>query len=682
MGSPPFLTITFIIISLASHASITIAADTLSPAQNLTDGQTLVSSNQRFELGFFAPGRSSNRYLGIWYHNLPLTVVWVANKANPVPDSSGSLILTSNGVLLLRNSSMGLLWSTNQTITAKSPVLQLLDTGNLVVTESDGNSFLWESFDNMSDTLLPGMKLGWDLQINLNRFMRSWKSSDDPSDGDFSFSLDPPESPQLVLRRGSQKQYRWGPFDGNRFSGSNELRANPVFQPLFVYNADEVYYEFQQLDESVLSRFQVTPLGLVRYFTWRLGSSTEWSMMVTLNRDYCDSYGMCGPYGNCYSDDPNCRCLDGFMPTSPQDWRLVDWKGGCTRKYELNCSNRDGFVRYTGLKLPDNSTVWPNFSQSPEVCRAQCLRTCDCMACANIDVHGNGSRCVVWLGQLVDMRSFPNGGEELYIRMAHAELGTTTGDLNALQQPCGTKKAEEQFKDNNPGDRLDCQKHIRHHNPDLHTSGKSSGGEAIASAKRKKLAVKISVIGELPNGKEIAVKRLSQNSGQGLKELKNEVILIAKLQHRNLVKLLGCCIQGEESISEEKKVAALDEALQHSFGDCARTALSSSRLQAWKLWNEEHPLELMDTLLEESYVPNEVVRCIHVALLCVQQRAEDRPTMSNVVFMLSNEGAELPQPKEPGFPTESSAKKAESSSTGQTSNPTANDMTITAVDGR
>ena len=72
--------------------------------------------------------------------------------------------------------------------------------------------------------------------------------------------------------------------------------------------------------------------------------------------------------------------------------------------------------------------------------------------------------------------------------------------------------------------------------------------------------------------------------------------------------------------------------------------------QAWQLWNEGRGLELIDpTILDESYPPSKVLRCIHVGLLCVQDQASNRPTMLDVVTMLSNETHQLFPPKQPAF---------------------------------
>ena len=73
-------------------------------------------------------------------------------------------------------------------------------------------------------------------------------------------------------------------------------------------------------------------------------------------------------------------------------------------------------------------------------------------------------------------------------------------------------------------------------------------------------------------------------------------------------------------------------------------------MQAWQLWNEGQALQLMDPLLANSSQSIEVLKCIHIGLLCVQQDPANRPTMSSVVVMLgSNSIATLLQPTQPAF---------------------------------
>ncbi|KAL6198033.1 hypothetical protein ACLB2K_027825 [Fragaria x ananassa] len=163
MGYP--LLLAFCYILLSSNSLISIAVDTLRPNQVLTNEQTLVSSSQRFELGFFTPGSSNNSFLGIWYKNiLPLTAVWVANRNDPIVpgSSSASLSLSSFGFWISTNESLNL-WSVNVSVASNSPILQLLDDGNLILRNESGADdaeglVIWQSFDYITDTLLPGIK--------------------------------------------------------------------------------------------------------------------------------------------------------------------------------------------------------------------------------------------------------------------------------------------------------------------------------------------------------------------------------------------------------------------------------------------------------------------------------------------------------------------------------------------
>lgn len=72
-------------------------------------------------------------------------------------------------------------------------------------------------------------------------------------------------------------------------------------------------------------------------------------------------------------------------------------------------------------------------------------------------------------------------------------------------------------------------------------------------------------------------------------------------------------------------------------------------LQAWRQWRDQTPLEILDPDLKEACPHSEVIRCIQIGLLCVQENPNDRPTMANIFSYLSSPLTELPVPREPAF---------------------------------
>jgi len=411
-------------------------SDTISADKTIRDGELLVSKGKTFALGFFSPGKSKSRYVGIWFNNVQeQTVVWVANRDTPINDTSGVLSINPDGNLVLHhNYTTSPIWSTSVSLTQSNStnvIAQLSDLANLVLILNDTKTVLWQSFDHPTDTMISYLRIGFDRRANQSWILQSWKTDDDPGTGSYTLELSSTGKPQLFLYHQNLPLWRGGSWNGEIFMGVPNMKRDLLtFNVSFTEDDNLVALSFNPLDKSLITWVVVQQSGFFNVFTWD-NQKNQWNRYWSVPINQCDNYGTCGSNGNC---DPlnfeefRCTCLPGFEPKSPHDWYdNRDGSEGCVRKKGVSvCGNGEGFVKLEGLKLPDTSEATAKEGWSLNQCEEDCLRNCSCTAYAVLDVRNGGSGCLAWHGNLIDIQKLSDQGQDLFVRVDAEELGTSS----------------------------------------------------------------------------------------------------------------------------------------------------------------------------------------------------------------------------------------------------------------
>ncbi|GMY31158.1 G-type lectin S-receptor-like serine/threonine-protein kinase At1g11330 isoform X1 [Fagus crenata] len=801
------------------------AIDTITSSLLIKDQDYIISNGSAFKLGFFTPVNSTNRYLGIWYNKMSVfTVIWVANREKPLNDSSGVLTISEDGNLVVLDGQKKIIWSSNVTNSVINSSARLSDSGNLVLQENTTGNIIWESFQVPSDTILPQMKISKKVQCT------SWKSPSDPSIGSFSVGIQPQSLPQYFIWKEGSPYWRSGPWNTRRFIGIPSRDPEYLDGYSFVSDQEGSFYFTFSFVPKYLPHFFLNNQGNITLSSWDEGKE-DWEVKWSSLHTECDIYGKCGAFGfgSCNSQSSRiCSCLGGFEPKNTEEWNRGNWTSGCVRRTPLQCERvktssdagkMDGFLKLNMMKVPDFAYL--SSARDLHECSQQCSVSCSCIAYA----YERGIGCMSWNRSLIDTHKFSFSGSDLYIRVAYSELDKV-GDVKKMVTIIviiGTilisictyllwrwmaKQKERKKKENGIllFNRGEAHKKFSSDNlnqvkvqelplfnfekmaiatNNFHISNKLGQG-GFGPVYR----------GKLSDGQEIAVKRLSRTSGQGLEEFMNEVVVISKLQHRNLVRILGCCVEGGEKmliyeympnksldtflfvppkenlldwrsrfniiegigrgllylhrdsrlriIHRDLKASniLLDKELNpkisdfgmakifgsnedqantnrvvgtygymspeyamqgqfseksdvFSFGVLLLEILSGRRNSsffrdeqslgllgfAWKLWNADNIVALVDPMVFDPCFEKEILRCIHVGLLCVQEFSKDRPTVSVVISMLKSEIVDLPRPKQPAFIERQTALDSESAQRSQ-GICSVNNVTVTMVQGR
>ncbi|CAN6684245.1 unnamed protein product [Malus baccata var. baccata] len=652
--------------------------DTLKQGDTLNSSSSLVSASGNFTLSFvvYILDGSNCSFLAIMRNGESATAnrAWIGNRDSPVLyPSSPLLTLDFNNTLKIsqKNEDQDPIVICSAPHTSNnntSVVATLLDSGNLVlqqVNSVDGSMnrvFLWQSFDYPMDTFLPGMKLGVNHRNGHIWSLSSWSGIFNPAPGTFTLDWDPNQR-QLKLRRKGVIFWTSGVLKSDgRFGYMLSDESMMKYKFIVVSNENEDYVTYTAAEGG-------SPQELVLYTT---GSLYEYSVQRDVAQvEKCDGYYT---EGGCVRKDRPSECTSEF--------------GG---EFEL----RNGSFEPSNVTNTSRDPYW--FGSSNTDCKATCWQNCDCLGFdfPISDNHTTGCRFWSVDSQFVENitgSGTTNGsfvlprksstptksssqnfidsriciyGETWLINVLHAarKLWIVIAIPTALLVALGCilyqlKRRKFSLSDGNgrkiQNELLNFMSSNRRndHGRGFQNYGKMGHSELSAFSYPSVLAATCNFSEENKLGQggfgpvyKVTGYMSPEYAMDGIFSIKSDVFSFGVLMLEMISGRKNNSFYNDEHVLNLVGYVRVrvDKNFSADFRDIWLT---------WKLWKEGAGIELMDPTLTDSCVQDQFLRCVHVGLLCVEENAGERPTISNVISMLTNESVVLPMPTKPAFFTE------------------------------
>ncbi|XP_059301820.1 G-type lectin S-receptor-like serine/threonine-protein kinase LECRK1 [Lycium ferocissimum] len=582
------LTFTFMFLMLPFiFAAIEVGAQ--QQPSNITLGSILypnrnpsswLSSSGLFSFGFFR--KRDGFQVAIWISaTSEKTVVWTANRDDPPVHSDAYLEFTKQGKLIL--------WTKqNKKVIAESPQpvtsASMLDSGNFVIYNK--TKVVWESFDYPTDTILAGQRL-----TSGHRLVSS-VSKVDHSSGRFYLSMQADGNlvayPTNYLNRPEASYWAFMLQSTGEFGDVDSVFIGLTPRGQLFRNASNGFrFEVktianssnQSTNKAVIYRATLDPDGSFRLYTHNLDNSSleiNWSAL----QNQCQARGFCGVNSYCTARNDSsigdCSCFPGFLYVN----RATKFQG-CYRGfvYEESCgSNSDSTLAYKVTTIQHLKLGGYPFSQVSMVeqdCENSCLEDCTCWAAqyvngvcskfklpliySTLDPTDESGKTFVkqsykisqMAGHTIpypEKRGNRNKSRKEIILILSLALGSVAClfTVVAICSYIFYRSRADQY-----------QKLLE--NPYLgpneeFTLRSFSYSELEKATEHFKEEIRHGSFGNLYKGiisegnRTVAVKRLEKIGDEGEREFKAEMTAIGQARHRNLVHLLGFCLEGSEKI--------------------------------------------------------------------------------------------------------------------------------------